>query len=577
MAHNIKHAKISKSGTMNSTVKLKSKCGGQGTDKGTIKKGTSVKITSECKNNSKYYYVSYKDKNKKEHAGWVLKNAVSISSTPKSKAELAKQDEKKRNKQSKKAIKSSVKKLSKKGLRKSAIVSKAYTTDVTGIHGVPYSFIERTDMRYNKKVNYGRKYVEKILTKMPILLVTPGEPSFAPNMSKKERTNLIRSVLKASKGQTTALNYLTRNENQRYYSFGFAWTNYYKYVNAMLRYCAIALGIHNVKHRAKGSGKSGKKFKNFKWQDARNNRVKYWINTRSYIPFYIDAETSVSESMGNSTTYSNLKDSINGFSSSAKELQFVLGPIVGAKVAALDDDNTKAAWQNKVDKIADSVSKHLGASKLMTNLVEGVKTVAQGGTVVFPKMWEDSSFTRSYDVSIKLRTPDADKISWYLNICVPLVHLICLAAPRNMDANSFRSPFIVRCYYKGIFNVDMGIISSLSITKGREGAWSVDGLPTEVDISMSIEEMYENISISDTSKNSNKITYKLFRNTGLIDYLGNLCGININEPDMARVVTTYKAFYKNSITDLFGNGFGSLNDSISTYIMNKYSSSPFRM
>src|SRR5699024_7465962 len=111
----------------------------------------------------------------------------------------------------------------------------------------------------------------------------------------------------------------------------------------------------------------------------------------------------------------------------------------------------------------------------------------------------DSDFSNSYDISIKLRTPDGDKLSWFLNIYVPLAHLICLTAPREAsDAgpNGYISPFLVRGFYKGLFNCDMGIITNLSITRGREKAWTLDGLPTEVDVSMELKDLYKMLAIT---------------------------------------------------------------------------------
>ena len=563
MAHKA-HKNTKKTGTITAKVTPTSKCSG-GTKKSTLKKGTKVTVDKECPSNS-MYHLSGK--------GWVKKSAVSISKNKsKSKKKDITKDAKKYTKSNKKkaakSVKTSVKKLKKQSIAYSAQVKSMYTTDMTALYGIPYSFMNRTDLRYSKKVNVGRKYVEKILSKMPVLLITPGLPNFSPDMSKKERKNLVKALLGSVNIKQKAMNYLFKKKNMRYYALDFKYTAYYKYVNAMCRYCAIALGIGSVKHPMAGK-KGGCAFKSYKWQKARNMRLRKVITTRSYISFYLDAETSISETMSNSTTYSQLKDSINSISDVAKELQFLAGPIVGSKIAALDDEGN-TTFSNAVDEIANKVSRKLGYTRFIKNAMEGIKTVATGGTIVFPKIWESSEFSRSYDVSIKLRTPDCDLVSWYLNILVPLIHLIALAAPRNIDANSFKSPFLIRAYYKGIFNIDMGIITSLSITKGREGAWTVDGLPSEVDVQINIEEMYDALSISNDDK------YKIFRNTGLIDYLSNLCGINVNEPDTARMLAMYTAWTKNKLPDLWVNGWGALNDSIGSWIDSKYQHSMFKV
>ena len=83
--------------------------------------------------------------------------------------------------------------------------------------------------------------------------------------------------------------------------------------------------------------------------------------------------------------------------------------------------------------------------------------------------------------------------------------------------------------------------------------------------------MYDALSISNDDK------YKIFRNTGLIDYLSNLCGINVNEPDTARMLAMYTAWTKNKLPDLWVNGWGALNDSIGSWIDSKYQHSMFKV
>ena len=372
MAHKA-HKNTKKTGTITAKVTPTSKCSG-GTKKSTLKKGTKVTIDKECPSNS-MYHLSGK--------GWVKKSAVSISKK-KDIAKDAKKYTKSNKKKAAKTIKTSVKKLKKQSIAYSAQVKSMYTTDMTALYGIPYSFMNRTDLRYSKKVNVGRKYVEKILSKMPVLLITPGLPNFSPDMSKKERKSLVKALLGSVNIKQKALNYLYKKNNMRYYALDFKYTAYYKYVNAMCRYCAIALGIGSVKHPMTGK-KGGCAFKSYKWQKARNMKLKKVITTRSYISFYLDAETSISETMSNSTTYSQLKDSINSISDIAKELQFLAGPIVGSKIAALDDEGN-TTFSNAVDEIANNVASKLGYTRFIKNAMEGIKTVATGGTIVFPKI-----------------------------------------------------------------------------------------------------------------------------------------------------------------------------------------------
>ena len=165
---------------------------------------------------------------------------------------------------------------------------------------------------------------------------------------------------------------------------------------------------------------------------------------------------------------------------------------------------------------------------LLGALASGISsTVIQGGKLMFPEIWSDSSYSRDYSINLKLVSPDNDDYSILLNILAPLVHIIGLVAPHNVDVNGYISPFIVRVFYKGVFSCPMGLIQSVSFTKGGEGNWSQSGLPTVVDVSISIKELYSTMSIGQSGTGMEV-------NTSQMDYLANLCGINIMEPDLRR-------------------------------------------
>ena len=66
---------------------------------------------------------------------------------------------------------------------------------------------------------------------------------------------------------------------------------------------------------------------------------------------------------------------------------------------------------------------------------------------------------------MKLVSPSGDKLSIFLNILVPIYHLLGFCLPREATDQAYFSPFLIRAYYKGLFNVDMAIMPSLSVTK----------------------------------------------------------------------------------------------------------------
>src|SRR5699024_8983059 len=132
------------------------------------------------------------------------------------------------------------------------------------------------------------------------------------------------------------------------------------------------------------------------------------------------------------------------------------------------------------------------------------------------------------------------------NIIAPFLHLLCFVLPRQIqdNPNGFYSPFIVRAIYKGFFNVDMGIISSMSVTKGDTGLWNADGIPCSIDVNLTITDLYESISMTGTS--TTNLAYDTLDNTCFMDYIANLCGINIYLPEVAR---TLRMWLVNNVTN----------------------------
>ena len=72
------------------------------------------------------------------------------------------------------------------------------------------------------------------------------------------------------------------------------------------------------------------------------------------------------------------------------------------------------------------------------------------------------------------------------------------------------------------------------------------------------------LTISSTKGNIFSPT-EILKNTCLLDYLSNTCGININKPDISRTLETYKLVYKNKLSDLYGNIWGGISEDITNF------------
>ena len=378
---------------------------------------------------------------------------------------------------------------------------------------------------------FGQIYAEKVIARMPLLLLAPGKVNFTrAYKSKDDAAQSILAYIDDAVG-VDELAQATTNSG-RYYAFEYDYVDYYKHVNAMCMSGAYFLGIENAQIKV---GDTYKSIKDVDWGDFGTDTYKKILSNREYVAFYIDSASQVNETLSNSTTESQLASKINSFSDTGREISFLLGATTGAEFA--ESYGSKELIDQAMATIQSISDQYLNGNKLFEDIGKNFATIACGGKLIFPEIWSDSEFSNSYDINIKLRTPDGDKLSWFLNIYVPLAHLICLTAPREAsDAgpNGYISPFLVRGFYKGLFNCDMGIITNLSITRGREKAWTLDGLPTEVDVSLELKDLYKMLAITPyTSAGS------FVNNIGLMDYIANMCGININEPDLTRSIEIY--------------------------------------
>lgn len=425
-----------------------------------------------------------------------------------------------------------------------------------GVFGMPYQFSSTVDPKASGS-SFGLKYMERIVTRAPLMIISPGKVEYMPNASKKEAAGVLNSLIDTAAGAGEDIMSMI-TDNTKYYEFNYAYDEFYEYLNQMCRAGAIYLGIQDIKVNI-GSNKNTA-LKDVKWENTISNNFSNYISSKESIAFYVDGVNQISDSFSNSSMESQLVSKVNSFSDVGKEMAFLLGSQAGIKFDGSNDLLSEA--EKGIEELAD---KYLKGNQLFKNLSEEFTTIVSGGKLIFPELWEDSSFNRSFDISIKLRSPDGDLLSWYLNIYVPMCFLICLVAPQQKRKWGYFTPFLVRASYKGLFNIDMGLVTELSFGKGQEGFWTIDGLPTVVDVSMTIKDLYQSV-LSITKGNDNWF----MNNTVLMDYISNLCGVNINKPDIARTLDVYFMLKTNKIKDIPNKLFNKLEVSRTNLLMDFY-------
>lgn len=442
--------------------------------------------------------------------------------------------------------------------------------NVSGVFGLPYQFLPDADIRLSgdtKSENIGYEYADKIITRIPLLFISPGKANFMTKYSKSNRQSVLEKLLTSGiigSGDSTDLSDLLTSDG-RYYTFEYDRTHYYQYVNPMCRIAARYLDIQDYVI-------NGSRLDRMNWETYTDSGIKNIINldgTYGGVPFYVDTDSSISENFSNSTTQSMISSTVNSVSDMGRELNFLLGygSSATADVALKDADVLE-----NIENVNNIINGLIGSGNFFANLSKHLTTVASGGRLVFPEIWSDSSFSRSYTCEFKFISPDPSKLSVYLNVLVPLFHLMGLVAPQSVPSNpnGYVNPFLVRAIYKGFFNVDMGIITDMSVTKGAECQWTPEGIPTSISVSITIKDLYSAMSITATTATDWK--YDTLNNTALMDYIANLCGINVYKPEIGRMIDMWLINnFTNRVEDLFTtNIWTGISDKIQNWIMNIY-------
>lgn len=469
-----------------------------------------------------------------------------------------------------------------------------------GIFGIPYQWMAIADRRVGNS-EFGRKYAEKIAARMPLLFLTPCRPSFMDGATKDQKNNLISALFDNSDGKAKLIDTLLGDSDNtgvsKFYTADFAYEEYYRYVDvccqttAKLMHLDGSKGSPTQEHGVAILGDTGKKsireFHRFNWSKALSGDFTDYFSAASAIPFYINANVSVSESISNDTTESALAGTVKSKEESAKELQYLLNTASSASSSGGFVGNAANNTANLVSGAINGLASKSTASNFLSSVQSSMSSIAAGGSMMFPELWSSSSMGRSYQIDIKLRSPDGDALSVYLNVLVPLYHLLCLAAPQMMNDNYnvYFSPFLVKAYCKSMFNIDMGIITSMDISKGKEGDWNANGIPTSIDVSLTIKDLYDIFSLTPynsnidlqnplfdgfTNKKGASSAKKIVRNTAMMDYLCNNAGLNLNQNELARQITVYNLLRINNITNWPNNKWLKLQQTIDNKLANIY-------
>lgn len=442
------------------------------------------------------------------------------------------------------------------------------------VHGMPFQYTYLTDRRLNNNTvyskeptgnfiksgnldMYGRMFAGDIAANTPICSIVPGTPVFLTNIkqslfgvdsnaSNKERGGWLPVL-----SQVTDFNIgdaiksiIDQNDDKayQYYSMEVNTTEYFNFVNALCQTTARFMGLGNIAYRNRSCTA-------FDWSNYNQAAEQDYsmfeeiAGMNNGISFAFDPMSSISDTLNNSTKDSDLAGMLNGISEKARELEFMLGT-GGISLDIVNSSDYEAALASVSDGVLSGIRNPLSViSSFISNTTHGMN-------VRFPEMWSDSSLSRSYDIDMKFITPYATQFCKWRYVIVPFLHLFCLAAPQSKDTiMNYSRPFLIKAYSRGYFNVEMGLIDSIQWKRYGEGDMiSEDGIPTEIDVSISFHDLYQQLAISlfhgaegsekDITVNMQRIAV-FFNNSGLMDMLGSLSGVNTNRFNLGEKLSLF--------------------------------------
>lgn len=197
----------------------------------------------------------------------------------------------------------------------------------------------------------------------------------------------------------------------------------------------------------------------------------------AFVTFRVDNQGSVSESFNNQSGESPLASSLKGVSSSARQARFSFANGNLADIPVVGD---------VIKSATDLVKGGLEEINMSGFLALGGSAFAD-----IPKTWEDSSVefpTASY--TIELRSPYGSPQARFQNLMVPLCMLLAGALPRATGKQSYTSPFICELYCQGRQQIRLGMMESLSITRGTGNVgWTRNGEPLGIDVTFTVADM----------------------------------------------------------------------------------------
>lgn len=151
---------------------------------------------------------------------------------------------------------------------------------------------------------------------------------------------------------------------------------------------------------------------------------------------------------------------------------------------------------NEIERLEKQLKSEVGP--MGTDIMK----LAEGSRIDFPMVWQGSSYSPSYNFTIRLYNPDtANKQSYEDNILYPLAILLALITPTSDSVYTYDFPFMCSIRCPGLFELPAAGITSIQVVKGGEvNRVLYNQQPGAVDVQMDVQSLYSTMVASTDGK-----------------------------------------------------------------------------
>lgn len=240
--------------------------------------------------------------------------------------------------------------------------------------------------------------------------------------------------------------------------------------------------------------------------------------------FSVDSTGTSTASFSNGTQANPLEATLNGLSSKARTYTSMISS-AGSAV-------TQIPLVGEIASLIGGVATVI-ASNASWGLANPLLALLYGVNIELPKMWESATtdFPKA-DYKIKCIAPYGNAMSQLINVYVPLAMVLAGGLPRGTGSQSYGSPFICQVYDRGRVQNTLGMISSISVTRGTSNLpFNRKGQANAVDIDFSVVNldsvMFAPISTGGLVGDLQAALSPLKEDNTFTDYLSAVAGLDV--------------------------------------------------